>query len=99
SRFSRDWSSDVCSSDLAVDDAERTSNDAVATPVTDIGLHIYGIELGANNGTGRARFQTSGRSAMFTNIRHQQPGELTQTALLTADRKSVVKGERVDSGR
>src|SRR5690606_40583810 len=47
-RFSRDWSSDVCSSDLAVEEAERM----VGTSIPTAFLSIVGSQIGLVNNRG-----------------------------------------------
>ena len=58
---------------VAGDDAERTGNDAIATAVADVLLDIDSVELGTNNGTGRASFLAGRVGAVFANIALHQP--------------------------
>src|SRR5204862_2224203 len=57
----------------AIDHAERTRDDAVAAAVADVGLHEHAAEFGADDRSGRTRFETSGVLAMFADVRRKLP--------------------------
>src|SRR6476646_11589368 len=56
-----------------IDHAEWTRDDAIAAAIADVVLHQHRTDLGPNNRPCRARFETAGFFAMFTNIRQEHP--------------------------
>src|SRR2546421_6556444 len=55
------------------DHSKRTGNDAIATAVANILLHVDRVELRANNSPGRARFLARRIGTMLANITLHQP--------------------------
>src|SRR5690242_9628751 len=58
---------------VSCDDPKRAGNDTVATAIANILLHIHGVELGPNNGSGGTRLLTGCIGAVFADITLHQP--------------------------
>ena len=59
----------------AVDDAERAVDDTVAAAVADVGLHVHGVEFGADNRPRRAAFEAAGPGAVLAHVGREEPGK------------------------
>ena len=58
-----------------IDDAERAGDDAVAAAVADVGLDEDAAELGADDRSGRARFEAAGVLAVLADVGREVPAE------------------------
>src|SRR5690606_39679169 len=98
-RFSRDWSSDVCSSDLYEGDPARHAGKLEGKKA---------LITGGDSGIGRAvavAFAREGADVAIAYLDEQSDAVETKAAVerlnktcLLLDRKSVVEGKRVDVG-
>ena len=58
-----------------IDHTEGTGDDAVSAAVANIILHEYRADLGAHDGAGWTRFETTGFLAMLANVRKKNPAK------------------------
>src|SRR5882762_4930840 len=59
------------------DDAEGAGRDAVTAPVARVGLDHDRVELGTDDGAGRAHLEAAGLDAMLAYVGHQEPAATT----------------------
>src|SRR5207237_8773049 len=60
---------------IEADHAVGAGGDAVAAAVANVLLDIDGVELGADDGVGRADLEAAGVGAMLANVAHHRPGD------------------------
>src|SRR6185436_8887287 len=88
----------------AVDDAERTGDDAVAAAVADVGLDVDAAEFGADDRAGRTGLEAAGVLAVLADVRRKLPRHLLRRVAAFADGRRMldelhVPPRRVAEGR